>query len=338
MGGPSSEHDVSLQGGAKVVEALDPDRFDVRPVVIGRDGSWQVPPRATWRANGSAFDPGRIEGWKTYDGPLPALTHLKEWQADVVVPILHGRFGEDGTVQACLSAAGLTFVGSGSGASAIAIDKVRSKEIFVYHGLHTPVFEELDGERLARGVSATADDLVARHGTPLVIKEPCGGSSLEVVIADDAGEVAMAIQRLAPPATRLMVERYVKGRELTCGVILDRETREPIALPIVEIRPRKSRSFDYTEKYSPNGAEEICPAPIDADVEAEAKRIGLLVHHVLGCAGLSRTDFILDEEGRLQVLEVNTLPGMTDTSLVPRAAQAIGISFPALIETLIRTA
>ena len=188
-------------------------------------------------------------------------------------------------------------------------------------------------------MSDTAERLVARFGTPLVIKDPRGGSSLEVVIANDAGEAMTAIQRLAPPAERLMVERHVAGRELTSAVLQDRETQEPLALPIVEIRPRKARSFDYTEKYSADGAEELCPALLEPAVEKEARGLGLEVHRLLGLSGLSRTDLILDDkEGDLYVLEVNTLPGMTDRGLVPRAAAAVGISFPALIEGLIRTA
>lgn len=338
MGGPSSEHEVSLSGGLKVVEALDPTRFEVQPVVIARDGGWFVPPRGQVARGVPSFDPHRLDGWKRIPGTLPAILALAEWPVDVVVPILHGRFGEDGTLQACMAAAGIAFVGSGSAASAIAMDKVHTKEILAYHGFATPPFEELATEEIHRGLGDRAEDLVAEHGAPLVLKDPLGGSSLEVRIADDAREVAVAIEELVPPATRLMVEAYVPGRELTSAVIHDRERGEPIALPIVEIRPRKARSFDYHEKYATDGAEELCPAPIPEAVEQEARRIGLAVHEVLGLEGLSRTDLILDEQGVLQVLEVNTLPGMTEQSLVPRAAREIGMSFPALVENLIRTA
>lgn len=338
MGGPSSEHEVSLAGGQKVVEALDPQRFEVQPVVIARDGAWSVPSRATLSRGVADFDPHRLDGWKRIPGTLPAIQHLTEWPVDVVFPVLHGRFGEDGTIQACLAAAGIAFVGSGSGPSAIVMDKVRTKEIYAYHGFATPPFEELEVSQLHRGLADRAAELVAEHGTPLVLKDPTGGSSLEVRIADEVGEVAVAIEELVPPAERLMVEAYVQGRELTSAVIHDRERGEAIALPIVEIRPRSARSFDYHEKYASDGAEELCPAPITAEVEAQARRIGLAVHRILGLEGLSRTDLILDEHGVLQVLETNTLPGMTETSLVPLAAREIGMSFPALVENLIRTA
>jgi len=334
MGGPSSEHEVSLQGGAKVVDALDVARFEVRPVVIGRDGAWQI----LARAPSGPCDPRRTEGAKRLPNAPSAILHLLDWPVDVAVPVLHGRFGEDGTIQACLAAVGIPFMGSGSAASALAMDKVRTKEVLAYHGIPTPAFAELGVEGLKRRLAEQAEALVAEHGTPLVLKDPCGGSSLEVRIADDAREVAVAIEELVPPAKRLMVEAYVRGRELTASVIDDRERGRPVALPVVEIRPRKARSFDYHEKYAPDGAEEICPAPIPPEVEAEARRLGLLVHRLLGLQGISRTDLILDEQGVLQVLEVNTIPGMTEQSLVPRAARTAGISFSALVERLIRTA
>ena len=338
MGGPSSEHEVSLSGGQKVAEALDAARFEVWPVVIARDGEWFLPPRAVLSRGLHDFEPHRLDGWKRIAGTLPAIQALAEWPVDVVFPVLHGRFGEDGIIQACLAAAGISFVGSASGPSALVMDKVRTKEVYAYHGFATPAFEELDVGALKRGLAARAEELVQEHGAPLVLKDPTGGSSLEVKIADNASDVAVAIEELVPPATRLMVEAYVPGRELTSAVIHDRERGKAVALPIVEIRPRSARSFDYHEKYASDGAEELCPAPISEEIESEARRIGLAVHRILGLEGLSRTDLILDEHGVLQVLETNTLPGMTETSLVPLAARQVGLSFPALVENLIRTA
>jgi D-alanine-D-alanine ligase len=269
---------------------------------------------------------------------MHALAHLADWPADVVMPVLHGRFGEDGTLQACLAAAGLPFVGSGSLASALANDKIRTKEILSFHGVPTPRFEVLDAPTAGRGVIETARRLLDRYGAPLVLKDPCGGSSLEVHIADDEGEVAAALERLGPGRRRILVEAHVPGRELTSGVLEDRDAGEARALPIVEIRPRRGRSFDYHEKYSAEGAQELCPAPLEEAQERAARNLGLAVHRLLGLRGLSRTDLILDGTGALQVLEVNTLPGMTERGLVPLAAKACGISFPALIERLVRTA
>jgi D-alanine--D-alanine ligase len=258
-------------------------------------------------------------------------------RTDVVLPILHGRFGEDGTLQACLTAAGLRFVGSGQSGSALASDKIHTKEILAFHGIATPRFEVLPAEE-SRRRAATASRLVESFGLPLVVKDPCGGSSLEVRICDDEGEVASALDALGSATDRLLVEEYAKGRELTGGVVEDREKGSPVALPLIEIRPRKGRSFDYFEKYDAEGAEELCPAPIPEEVEAAGRALALRVHALLGLRGLSRTDLILTDRGTLTVLEVNTLPGMTDSSLVPRAARAMGISFGELLENLVRTA
>jgi D-alanine-D-alanine ligase len=336
MGGPSSEHDVSLRGGKNVVEALDGRLFEVHPVVITREGRWRLSPRPT--RLGGDFDPYASESWREFKDALEGLVELRRQRTDVVLPVLHGRFGEDGTLQACLEAAGLAFVGSASRASAVAIDKVRTKEILSFHGIRTPRFETLPAEETRRGRAETANRLAERFGLPLVVKDPCGGSSLEVRICDDEGEVASALDALGRASDRLLIEAYVRGRELTAGVLEDREQGAPVALPLVEIRPRKGRSFDYAEKYDADGAEEICPAPVPPEVEAEGRSLALRVHALLGLRGLSRTDLMLDEEGKLSVLEVNTLPGMTSASLIPRAAAAVGIPFPALLENLVRTA
>ena len=337
MGGPSSEHDVSLQGGKNVVEALDRRMFDVRPVVITREGRWRVASRP-WHGEAAGFDPYRSGGWREFPGACEALVHLRTRGTDVAMPVLHGRFGEDGTLQACLSAAGIAYVGSDSRGSAVTADKVRTKEVLSFHGIPTPRFEVLPAEALKRGRPAVAERLASAFGFPLVLKDPMGGSSLEVRICDDTGQVLAAMGELVPPAERLLVEAYVKGRELTSAVIEDRERGGAVALPIIEIRPRKARCFDYHEKYSNEGAEELCPAPLLPEVEQEARALGLRIHGILGLKGLSRTDMILDEQGRMHVLEVNTMPGMTSRSLVPRAAAEVGIDFKSLVQGLVRTA
>jgi D-alanine-D-alanine ligase len=343
MGGPSSEHDVSLQGGANVVDALDRRRYEVRPVVLTREGRWRVwtkavaAPHRNGRVHG--FDPRAASSqWKEFDGPWGGIQELLEWQPDVALPVLHGAFGEDGTLQACLAAAGIPFAGSGVRGSALAIDKIRTKEVLGWHGVPTPAFGVLAREELARGRAQIAEDLLRRFGSPLVVKDPLGGSTLEVRVCRDAREAALALEALSPPADRLLVEAFVPGRELTAAVIDERERGQPTALPLVEIRPRSSTFFTYREKYDAEGATELCPAEVSPEQEAEGRALGLRVHQILGLRGLSRTDLILDGEGRFQVLEANTLPGMTARSLVPRAAAAAGIDFPSVLDRLIRTA
>ncbi len=376
MGGPSSEHEVSLQGGMNVASALDPVRFDARPVVITREGAWRLAPRKrragrfsacgvvsqaarSAGAIGGGLDPASMdharmeepgvshakaldahatEDWSSFPGACEGIVELKAWGADIVFPVLHGAFGEDGTVQAMLQAAGLDFVGSGHRGSAVAFDKVRTKEVLAFHGIRTPEFEVVEAKDFPARRAEAIERWIERLGLPLVLKDPLGGSSLEVHIAGDEGEVAAALDALLPKAERILIEAFVAGVELTAGVIEDFLTGEPRALPIVEIRPQDGATFDYFQKYNADGAEEIVPAEISEELTWAAQGLGLLVHRLLGLRGLSRTDLRMDTDGNLFVLEVNTLPGMTSRGLLPLAAAHEGLDFPALISGLVRTA
>ncbi len=357
MGGPSSEHEISLQGGQNVVGALSRDQFHVRPVIITKEGAWRMP-RRRWEppvavavgdteaeVGGDASRPARrawdahdSDGWREYEGPSEAMIALREWDVDVALPILHGRFGEDGAIQAILAAAGIPFVGSDMAGSAAAFDKVLTKQVLSCYGVDTPAFEVIDAVDLQGARSECIEAWGKRFGYPYLIKNPRGGSSVEVKVVADEGQALAALEVLAPAADRLLVEAFVQGRELTVGVLEDREKGGPTALPVVEIRPRGGGFFDYHEKYAKDGAEEICPADLDEETAARAQALGLLVHKVLGLRGLSRTDLILAEDGRLQFLEVNTLPGMTERGLVPLAAAVSGIGFAPLLGKLVRTA
>src|SRR5262245_14389678 len=239
MGGPSSEHDVSLRGGANVVDALDRKRYEVRPVHVTRDGGWRVlakahePPPRNGKGVPAGFDPLAADlSWREFDHPIDALKELVAWRADVALPILHGRFGEDGTVQACLAASGIRFAGSGVRGSALAIDKIRTKEVLGWHRVPTPRFRSLTRAELERGRPALAEEVVREFGLPVVVKDPLGGSTLEVRICDDVHETVLALEALSPPAERLLVEAYVKGREFTAGVLDERERGSPVALPL----------------------------------------------------------------------------------------------------------
>jgi len=344
MGGPSSEHDVSLRGGANVVDVLDRKRYEVRAVHLTREGRWRITSKAieapeARRGAVRGFDPLAADtSWREFAHPWLALAELVDWRTDVALPILHGRFGEDGTLQACLQVAGIRFAGSGVRGSATAVDKIRTKEVLAFHGVRTPRFRILGRDDLGRGRPGLADDLVAEFGTPLVVKDPLGGSSLEVRLCDDARQVMLALETLWPTAERLLVEAYARGKELTGGVLDDRERGRPTALPLVELRPKSARFFDYREKYDADGAHEVCPAEVPPAVEAAGRSLALEVHERLGLRGVSRTDMILEEAGGLTVLEVNTMPGMTARSLIPRAAAAAGIDFAGVVDRLIRTA
>lgn len=243
--------------------------------------------------------------------------------ADVVFLGLHGQDGEDGRIQAALDLLGVPYTGSGYLGSAIAMDKIASKEMMGVHGIPTPEwqvleYEEEDVERLAQTLPM-----------PCVVKDPLGGSSLGVYLPKDREELADALRQLRTATRRVLVEHRVYGRELTNAVLGDRY------LPAVETFPAVEH-FDYEAKYQAGGAKEVCPAEL---TEEQAKIVGemaLRVHRALGLAVYSRTDIILDENGQLWCLEVNSLPGMTPTSFVPQEAAAVGISYDDLCEEIVR--
>lgn len=318
MGGASGEHDVSLSSGAGVLANLRDDRYVGLPVTIGRDGAWNVE--------------GAGAGLSLWEG-LAAVAQ----RAQVVFPALHGPNGEDGTMQGLLDLAGIPYVGSDHYASALAMDKPRAKDVYRCAGLSTPDTVEITRFSLAAGEDFL-DEIVQRLGLPCVVKTPKLGSSVGVGIARDRAGLAATLGEILPLAGAAMVERFVTGTELTAPVLEDPETGVPVALPLIEIRPRVSGWFDYQAKYEVGGSEELCPAPIDDALTAAVQEIGLAAHRALGCRGMSRTDVIVDEGGTPWVIETNTIPGFTPTSLLPQAAQAAGIDYPALVDQLIRRA
>ena len=318
MGGASGEHDVSLSSGAGVLANLRDDRYVALPVTIGRDGAWDVE--------------GAGAGLSLWEG-LAAVAQ----RAQVVFPALHGPNGEDGTMQGLLDLAGIPYVGSDHYASALAMDKPRAKDVYRCAGLSTPDTVEITRFSLAAGEDFLGE-IVQRLGLPCVVKTPKLGSSVGVGIARDRAGLAATLGEILPLAGAAMVERFVTGTELTAPVLEDPETGVPVALPLIEIRPRVSGWFDYQAKYEVGGSEELCPAPIDDALTAAVQEIGLAAHRALGCRGMSRTDVIVDEGGTPWVIETNTIPGFTPTSLLPQAAQAAGIDYPALVDQLIRRA
>ena len=318
MGGASGEHDVSLSSGRGILANLREDRYAPLPVVIGRDGSWSV---------GDVGD-----GLPLWEG-LAAVAA----RAQVVFPALHGPNGEDGTMQGLLQLAGLPFVGSDHYASALSMDKPRAKDVYAAAGLTTPKQLEITRFTLARG-GDHIEEAIRRIGLPCVIKTPKLGSSVGVGIAQDRAGLAQTLAEILPLAGAAMVEEFITGTELTAPVLEDPHSGEPEALPLIEIRPKVSGWFDYKAKYEVGGSEEICPAPISEELTRAVQEIGLAAHRALGCRGMSRTDVIVDGDGTPWVIETNTIPGFTPTSLLPQAAAAAGYDYPTLVDRLIQRA
>lgn len=304
MGGPSSEHEVSLASGRNVLSFLDRKRYAVTSVIIGKDHRWKFESAASV--------------------PLSlALTKLQTF--DVAFLALHGQFGEDGTIQALLDAIRLPYTGSDRTASAITMDKGISNSLFSAAGLAVPKW----------AVVAKGQPL-SKLSFPTVVKPVAAGSSVDTFIVTTPAEYRRAAATVMKKHSRVLVQKFVRGRELTCGVLEDRRGR-PQALPPTEIRPKTSSWFDYRAKYSVGGSEEITPAPLTKKQIRVLQRQTLLAHTTLGCRGMSRSDFIFD--GRtFWILETNTIPGLTKTSLLPQGAVAAGITFSAMLDRMIAVA
>jgi D-alanine-D-alanine ligase len=310
VGGESDEYDISLASGSEVVAHLDPEKWDPFVVRIERDGAWCFP--AALNVNGLAERLGVGAGIDALMDRRPAL----------VFPVMHGPYGEDGRFQALMEMLHLPYVGSGVDASVIAMNKARAREVFMAAGLNVPPAEEIEaGSR-------------PKMGPPCVVKPMRMGSSVGLSIAHSDIALAGALRDASEYDGRLLIEQFVAGRELTVGVLENAEGT-PEALPIVEIRPKTADFFDYHAKYTPGATDEICPAPIDDSLRDEIQRIGLVAHRVLDCRGMSRTDVIVDDQDTVWVLEINTIPGLTQTSLLPLAAAEAGIDFPMLLDRLL---
>ncbi len=293
-GGISSEREVSLNSGNQVYEALDKEKYDVR-----------------------RYDP------KTDLARLVADAH----KIDAALIILHGPYGEDGTVQGMLDLLGIPYQGSGVMGSAIAMNKVVSKQLYEKAGL--PILPYIV---IKTNDSFNTGDIAARLGLPVVIKPVQCGSSVGMSIVRNEDDLEEAIQKAFAYDREVMIEAYIDGVEVTGGVL---GNDNPDALPLIEIIPDKSHEFfDYEAKYTPGVTKEICPARIDEQLTSKAQSYAVMAHEVLGCRGYSRTDMML--KGRdLFVLETNTIPGMTATSLFPQAAAAAGLPFGQLMDRLI---
>lgn len=335
-GGLSTERAVSLVTGSSVCRALREnghrailvDLFlgleevpeDLETLFDAPDGlcpeakiETKAPDLAAVRAS-RRDQSGRLFG--------PTVLELCE-AADIVFLGLHGQDGEDGRVQATFDLLGIKYTGGGYLASGLAMDKAMTKRMMDAAGIPTPKW------RLLEYGAADVDRLAAELPMPCVIKTTTGGSSLGVFLPEDRAALKDALIRVQGFSGQVLAEERVYGRELTVAVLGDR------ALPAVEILPAE-KDFDYAAKYQAGGAREICPAPITAEEQREAGELALKLHRTLGLEVYSRTDFILDGEGRFWCLEVNSLPGMTSASLVPKEAAAIGMTYNQLCEEIVQ--
>jgi D-alanine-D-alanine ligase len=316
MGGRSSEREISLRTGRGVAQALRNLGHEVAAVDAANGRLLPAGDEERGAAPSSALEPA---------GETAIARPETLADAEVVFIALHGAAGENGTLQALLDLAGRVYTGSGMLASALAMNKAMSKRIFQQEHIPTPRWI-----LLTPGQAAKTVDVNALGGYPLVVKPNEEGSSVGLTIVREASQLPEAI-RVAEALGEVLIEEYIEGRELTVSVLGDE------ALPIVEIRPL-SGLYDYESKYTAGRSEYFCPADLPDAIAKRVSALGLEAARVIGCRGVSRVDFRLSEDGVPYCLEVNTVPGMTPTSLVPMAAKAAGMSYDQLVERMVELA
>ena len=343
MGGASAEHEISLSTGRVVIGELDKSKYNVKPIGITKNGQWVIPQGYIGEPSGGKLPQTQLVfDFARDDLPAPtdagsAITKTLEAKVEVAFLALHGTHGEDGCIQGMLELMGIPYTGSGVAASAIAMDKVRTKEILSHHGIPTPRFLSSNQFEWTRDPQALLDGTEAALGFPCVAKTRRQGSSVGVGIVRSRPELADFIEELLALDSDFLVEEYIEGKEITASVLGGLPGEMPRALPITEIVPRSGEFFDYEAKYTPGAAEEITPAGIPDGLTLRAQELGTRAHRILECGDLSRTDMIIRDD-EIFVLETNTLPGMTPTSLYPKAAAAAGIEFASLLDWLITVA
>jgi D-alanine-D-alanine ligase len=331
FGGRSGEHEVSLASARAIMEALN-GRYEVVPVGITRSGRWissgdpmqELESRSKEITDGSGL-PAREK--------LPAATL---GSVDVVFPVLHGPYGEDGTIQGMLELAGIPYVGSGVLASAVGMDKLTMKKIFAHHGLPQVEWLGLTRKEWEEDGRARVQEIEASLGYPCFVKPANLGSSVGINRAGDEQELRAALDEAAKLDRRLIVEAGVDAREIEVSVLGNEEPK--VSVP-GEIVVKKSEFYDYEAKYSEGGMELLVPAAVADDVMAEIRRIARTAYEAIDAAGMARVDFFFERgSGRLLINEINTIPGFTPTSVYSQLWAASGLPYEELLDRLVHLA
>ncbi len=347
FGGRSGEHEVSIRSARSVIEAMDASKYEVVPIAITKTGNWLAPavsakllPKGT-RARLSARVLGQsktnvsIIGDPSRRGLARLDTTGKAEPLDVVFPVLHGTFGEDGTIQGLFEMAALPFVGCGTLASACGMDKVTMKALFRGAGLPICKHMWLLRSEFEHEPDKSLRRVVKEIGFPAFVKPANLGSSVGVSKATDKKSLAQAIELAARYDRKIMVEEAVEGRELECAVVGNDDPKASLPGEYV-IHEESARFLDYTEKYSSTGRVEfVVPARVSKAVTKRIQKMAVEAYQAIDAAGLSRVDFFLKPEGQLLVNEINTLPGLTDVSGFPKMWEASGVPFSQIIDQLI---
>lgn len=335
FGGRSSEHEVSLSSALGVISALDKEKYNIIPIAITKFGSWLIEEKGQEyieRFKDRAGIEGGIGIEESKAISIVENRNITDYKnnnkIDLVLPILHGPYGEDGRLQGMLDMIGLPYVFSGVLTHALAMNKAKAKIIVKNSGV-------LVAEDMVIGEKYEAEEILKKISLPVVIKPTELGSSVGISIARDKKSLKEGIEDALKYNKEVIIEKYIKGREFTVTVM---GNENPEVLAITEIIPKISEFYDYKAKYEIGGSEHICPAQLPDDVAGKMKESAIKAFKALGCNDLSRADFILSESGEPYFIEINTIPGMTPTSLAPEAAKAAGMDFTQFLDRLIEGA
>jgi len=351
FGGRSSEHAVSCSTAAGVLRAIDRDKYDVVPIGIARDGRWVLvaddpEPLQLSRGHTPEVDgtgTGVLVPMATTDRALTVLEPGQPPRAlgdvDVVFPLLHGAFGEDGTIQGFLDLSDVRYVGSGVTASAVMMDKAFMRVVFAGAGLPIVAHTVITDKSWQRD-RAAALDAVAALGWPVFVKPARAGSSMGITKVDGRDGVEAAIEAARLHDLKVVVEAAVRGREIECGVLEGHGAQPARTSELGEARVLHGHEFyDYEAKYlAGDDVQLTCPADVPPDIADEMRRLAVVAFEAAGCEGLARVDFFYTDDGRVVVNEINTMPGFTPSSMYPLMWQASGISYPELIDELVTLA
>jgi len=312
-GGPSSEYDVSLKTGAEILNNLSVDKYDLSDVCITREGDWYL--------KGRRITPAEILS-----------------QADLVFNAMHGQYGEDGKVQRILETFGVPYTGSQSIPSALAMNKMLAKREFKKGGIKVPIDIVLKRELFESVNNNLIAEIFRTFPIPAIVKPISSGSSVGIGLVRTALELQQAIEKAFEISDKILIEEYIPGREATCGVIDDFRGESIYTLLPIEIRPKSTNNFfDYEAKYS-GESEEICPGNFTLEEKREIQELAKQAHQVLGLRHYSRSDFIISPRRGIYLLETNSLPGLTENSLLPKSLKAVGCSLTDFLEHLIQLA
>jgi D-alanine-D-alanine ligase len=331
FGGRSGEHDVSIVSARSVDHALDRNQYEVLPMAIDRRGLW-ADAETAGRVLAESSD--RTDDVAPFKGQHRLDPRLLEETFDVAFPVLHGPFGEDGTIQGLFEMLDLPFVGCDAASSALCMDKIFCKRLLAQAGLPTPSWVELDGTSWVEN----RDGIVERCltlGLPLFVKPARLGSSVGISKISEEADLVAAIELALGHGERALVEQGLDAREIEVAVLGNRRPRAAVPGEVVPGHD----FYDYDDKYVDSACELLAPAPLDADTTAAAQGLGVKVFRLLGCSGMARVDLFLDRhDNQLWVNEINTIPGFTSISMYPRLWGLSGLEYPALLDELISLA